>query len=108
VLITAIHATIAIGLNGYLSVAPVLANAAAFILATLISYVVNTYWSFSRRMGGATLRRFLLVSLIGFFCTTLIAAAAQLSGLSPLVGVGAIVIAIPSISFLIHYFWTYQ
>ena len=65
-LVTGLHAITAIVLIEWLALAPPLANGVAFAVATVVSYVVNTTWSFSSQLHGRTLRRFVCVSVAGF------------------------------------------
>ena len=67
VFMTALHATIAVAIIRLLLDSPPLANGAAFIVATLVSYYINTRWSFSARLHGRSFARFLMVALLGFF-----------------------------------------
>ncbi len=67
VFVTALHALVAVLFIHFISAPPPLANGVAFAVATVLSYVINTTWSFSARLHGRTLVRFLLVSVCGFF-----------------------------------------
>nr|WP_242489393.1 GtrA family protein [Pseudomonas sp. TH08] len=106
--VTALHALIAIVFINFVSALPPLANGVAFAVATVVSYVINTTWSFSARLHGRTLMRFLLVSLGGFLLAMLVAWAAQVAGLHYLLGIGAVALTIPAFTFVLHNFWTYR
>ncbi|KRW66623.1 sugar translocase [Pseudomonas sp. TTU2014-105ASC] len=108
VLVTLVHTLIAIvcvetGLAG-----PALANGAAFTGATLLSYVINTRWSFARPLHGHTLVRFLLVSLVGLFLAVIIAGAMEQAAVNYLLGIAAVAMVVPVLSFCMHNFWTYR
>lgn len=108
VLVTTVHALIAIlcvetGLTG-----PALANGAAFTGATLLSYVINTRWSFAMPLHGRTLARFLLVSLVGFWLAVMIAGAVERAALDYLLGIAAVAAVVPVLTFCMHNFWTYK
>jgi putative flippase GtrA len=108
VFVTALHALIAVLFINYVLPQPPLANGVAFAAATVVSYVVNTTWSFSSRLHGRTLLRFLMVSGAGFLLAMLVAWAAQIAGLHYLLGIGAVALTIPAFTFVLHNFWTYR
>ncbi|SEM39002.1 Putative flippase GtrA (transmembrane translocase of bactoprenol-linked glucose) [Pseudomonas sp. ok272] len=107
-LVTALHAVVAVLFIHYVSPLPPLANGVAFAVATVVSYVINTTWSFSSRLHGRTLLRFMLVSVAGFFLAMLVAWVAQRAGLNYLWGIGAVALTIPAFTFVLHNFWTYR
>lgn len=106
--VTALHALVAVLFINYVLPLPPLANGVAFAVATVVSYWVNTSWSFSSRLHGRTLVRFLMVSGAGFLLAILSAWAAQMAGLHYLLGIGAVALTIPVFTFVLHNFWTYR
>ena len=108
VLVTGVHALIAIAFMQWVSSTPPLANGVAFAGATILSYSLNTLWSFSARLQGKTLWRFAVVSLLGFCLAILIAWIVQVLGWNYFVGIAAVALTLPPISFLLHSFWTYR
>lgn len=63
---TLIHVLVALALQHFLGLAPLLANFLAYGSAVSFSYVGNARWTFRGRSHGApTALRFLLVSLLG-------------------------------------------
>jgi putative flippase GtrA len=106
--VTALHALVAVLFIHFIAAQPPLANGVAFAVATVVSYVINTTWSFSARLHGRTLRRFLLVSTGGFFLAMFVAWAAQIAGLPYLLGIVAVALTIPAFTFVLHNFWTYR
>ena len=105
---TLLHAAVALTLIDALGSTPPAANGIAFCVATVFSYFVNTLWSFSAYLHGKNLRRFLVVSVIGFFLAMGLAWVAELLGWSPIAGVGLVVVVVPGLSFLMHNGWTYR
>jgi len=87
---------------------PSVANGAAFVLATLVSFVINTVWSFSQPLQGIAFFRFLVVSSLGLTLTVLIARIAQGLNLNYLLGIGLVVVVIPPVTFALHNTWTYR
>ncbi|MBU6959708.1 GtrA family protein [Pseudomonas sp. CVAP len=106
--VTALHAVVAVLLINYVLALPPVANGVAFSVATLVSYVINTSWSFSSRLHGRTLVRFMMVSGAGLLLAMLVAWAAQMAGLHYLLGIGAVALTIPAFTFVLHNFWTYR
>lgn len=107
-LVTAVHTLIVVAGVESGIVRPALANGVAFCCATLLSYWINTRWSFGAVLRGATALRFLLVSLIGLCLAVAVAAAIDKAGFDYLLGIVAIVIAVPLVTFCMHNFWTYR
>jgi putative flippase GtrA len=108
VFVTGIHALIAILIVIYLIPAPPLANGVAFMGATLISYVINTTWSFSSQLQGSTLLRFVVVSIVGFIVAISVSWFMEQQGFNYLIGIVAVALTTPLITFLMHNFWTYK
>ncbi|SDS29332.1 GtrA family protein [Pseudomonas prosekii] len=106
--VTALHAVVAVLFINFLMPVPPLANGVAFAVATVVSYLINTTWSFSARLHGRTLLRFMLVSAGGFLLAMFVAWAAQIAGLNYLLGIGAVALTIPAFTFVLHNFWTYR
>ncbi len=108
VFVTALHALVAVMFINFVTPQPPLANGVAFAVATVVSYLINTIWSFSARLHGRTLLRFLLVSLGGFVLAMFVAWAAQMAGMHYLLGIGAVALTVPAFTFVLHNFWTYR
>jgi putative flippase GtrA len=106
--VTALHAVVAVLFINYVLALPPVANGVAFSVATLVSYVINTSWSFSSRLHGRTLVRFMMVSGAGLLLAMLVAWAAQIAGLHYSLGIGAVALTIPAFTFVLHNFWTYR
>jgi len=108
VFVTGLHALVAILFFNFVSPQPPLANGVAFAVATVVSYLINTTWSFSAQLHGRTLLRFMTVSGVGFLLAMLVAWVAQMAGLNYLLGIGAVAVTIPVFTFVMHNFWTYR
>ncbi|MFJ2712007.1 GtrA family protein [Pseudomonas sp. NPDC087346] len=108
VFVTALHALVAVLFINSVVPQPPLANGVAFAVATVVSYLINTTWSFSARLHGRTMLRFMVVSVCGFFLAMFVAWAAQMAGLHYLLGIGAVALTIPAFTFVLHNFWTYR
>lgn len=106
--VTAVHVLAAVLFMHVVLANPPLANGFAFLVATVVSYLINTLWSFSSRLHGRTLGRFVVVSIGGFWLAMLVAWVAQGAGLGYLTGIAAVALIIPVFTFILHNFWTYR
>lgn len=107
-LVTGVHVVAAVLFVHLVLANPPLANGFAFVVATMVSYLINTLWSFSSRLHGRTLGRFVVVSIGGFGLAMLVAWVAQRVGLGYLAGIAAVALIIPVYTFILHNFWTYR
>jgi len=105
---TLIHIVVASVLIEQQQVKPNMANGCAFIMATLFSYLVNTYWSFSSVMNAKNVTRFWITSIVGLVLAVALSSLADLLSFHYLVGIAMVVITVPIISFLIHSNWTFR
>ncbi|MBY4866419.1 GtrA family protein [Burkholderia sp. Bp9017] len=105
---TALHALIACTMYALFDATQVVANAVAFICATVFSYLANTLWSFSSTVHARNLRRFLVVALAGFTETMALARIAELLDVPRGWSIVAIALLIPPTTFLMHRLWTYR
>ncbi len=107
-LATGLHVLIAVSFIRLILPSPIIANGVAFVTATLFSYLINTLWSFSSRLHGKNLRRYILVSALGFLLALVIAGLAEHYGLPYVCGIALVVLIVPPVTFLLHSFWTYR
>jgi len=105
---TATHALIAAGLIRLVGAEPSVANGIAFLCATTVSYLINTLWSFSAPVGVATIRRFVLVSMLGFVAAMLVAGMVEGWGGHYVIGILAVAVSVPPLTFALHSLWTYR
>ena len=108
VFVTLVHVIVAILLIEFVKVVPSIANGMAFIIATAISYIANTLWSFSDKLSGGTLTRFLIVSGIGSMVAMVGAGTVDHFGGHYLLGILVVVLTVPPLTFILHNFWTYR
>lgn len=107
-LVTGVHVLIATLLIQLILLSPSLANGVAFMVATIVSYLINTLWSFSSPLHGRNLFRFGIVSFIGILISMLVSGAAENQGLHYCYGIALVVCIVPPVTFLLHNFWTYR
>jgi putative flippase GtrA len=108
ILVTTLHIFIATLVMEYVLAIPPLANGVAFFFSTIISFLINTIWSFSSHLNGKTLFRFVAVSLIGLLVAMGVSSAAQYIGLHYLYGICAVALVVPPLTFILHNLWTYK
>ena len=85
-----------------------LSNIAAFVVASLFSYIVNTKWSFNKKLGQLNFIRFYTVAFCGLLATLIIFGATASFDLSSTIGTIIVVISLPPVNFTIHILWTYK
>ena len=107
-LITAIHIATTTAWLHFIYPASSIANGVAFVTATIISYVINTKWSFSAKLHKTNLYRFSIVSCVGLILAVTISGTAQHYGLQNALGTFFVVCAVPPVTFILHNFWTYR
>jgi len=84
------------------------ANGIAFTLATIFSYVMNTYWSFQSKMSFVILCRFWSVAALGCLLAVIISSFAESLGFHYLIGIAMVMSVVPIISYALHRNWTYR
>lgn len=107
-LITLIHIAIVVLMVELFGSSPSVANGVAFTVSGLISYIINTLWSFSARLRGYTLFRFLCVSLVGLCVSMLIARFGLQAGYDYRASTAIVVLVVPVVTFFLHSKWTYR
>ncbi len=107
-LVTGLHITIAYAIINVLLPVPWIANGIAFIISTMVSYLLNTIWSFSSQPDGTNFLRFYIVSGVGLCLAMGVSGLAQFCGMNYWNGICAVVLSGPPTTFLLHNFWTYR
>ena len=107
-LATGVHVATAAAFLTWVAPEPVIANGLAFTVATVVSYLANTLWSFSATLGARTGSRFLVVSGVGCLLSMLIAGVAARFGASPAAGIAFVVVLVPPLTFAMHHGYTYR
>ena len=91
-----------------INVPVVAATLVAFIIGALVSYGLNTRWTFEASLTPRNFVRFLVVTLIGLGLSMLIAWALNVIGIHYLLISLLIIILIPVWNFIAHGAWTYR
>ena len=105
---TGIHTSIVVTLVELLRTSPTIANAIAFMAANAFSYWANRRWNFRTNASIQQYTRFLFVSLAGLAITILVRSIADRAGLHYLIGLALVFIALPTLTFILHYRWTFR
>jgi putative flippase GtrA len=108
VLVTGLHVLVAASVIRFLWLNPMFANGIAFVTATVVSYVINTRWSFSSSFQSRSFVRFCVVSVIGCLLAMGVSGTADAYGWSYWIGIAAVVMVVPPVTFLLHSLWTYR
>lgn len=107
-MVTSIHAAVAITLIESLRAHPAVANGAAFLIANLLSFFANTLWSFQARLSLRVWLRFVAVSAAAWVLTMAIAWGVDRAGGHYLLGIAVVVTVVPLLSFVAHRLFTYR
>lgn len=105
---TGVHVLCAAVLIESFGVRATAANGVAFCSATLLSYLLNTFWTFRRQATRGNAARFWLVSTLGLCLTLLLSGAAEAAQLHYLAGIALVVALVPPVTFVLHSAWTYR
>lgn len=105
---TAVHTCVAVTLIKALGAGPASANVVAFVTATLVSYLLNTLWSFGQPLSRVTLVRFITVAAVGATLTAVVAGVADSLGAHYLVGIACVALSVAPVTFILHKYWTYK
>lgn len=109
VIATLIHVVVASSLISMeLLHLPGVANGFAAVTAASFSYVGNTKWSFKTSFTQRNAVRFIVTAVAGSSMAFALSSLADILGYHYLVGIGLVVVCVPIMSFLLHYYWTYR
>lgn len=87
---------------------PSIANGVAFVAATLVGLLINSYWSFNFKLTSEVGTRYFAVAVLGLVVSMGLSHAIYLAGLSYWVGIALVVVVMPVMNFLMHHYWTYR
>ena len=87
---------------------PISANIIAFIISTITGYLLNTFWSFKFKPTRVNLLKYFLVVILNLATVTLVSSIFFFYNIHYLLSLLCIVILLPSITFFIHFNWTYK
>jgi len=83
-------------------------NAISYTIATIISYYINSIWTFNRKVSTKNMSKFILVCLIGLIISSIISHIIDLNNLNNYIGVVLIVFTNTTLIFTLHKYWTFK
>lgn len=107
VMATCVHTLVVYLLIQFYAVNVGFANALAFLIATSISYVANTNWTFESKHSSQIMFRYVVVTCTGSFLAYMLASFCDAIGLPWWCGVVLIVAITPMLTWKAHKSWTY-
>lgn len=105
--VAAFHYGMAVLLVEVIGLHPAPANSAAFLMAALLSYTLQTLWTFESRFTARNAARFVMVILLGVLVSWTTSTLVGILGWPYRVGVLLVLVLIPGLNFVLHYAWTY-
>ena len=104
---TLAHGLVVVALMEVLKPPAALANGVAFVFANLMSYALNSRFTFKAPMSFAGYRRFLLVSLVSLALTLLITSGVEYAGLHYGIGLLMVIFVVPVLNYLVMKVWAF-
>ena len=104
---TMVHAGIVIALMEALAPPAFLANGVAFVFANLMSYSLNSRFTFKIPVSFLGYRRFLLVSLVSLALTLLITLVVEYLGWHYGVGLIMVILVVPVLNYMVMKVWAF-
>lgn len=104
---TMVHAGIVIALMEALAPPAFLANGVAFVFANLMSYSLNSRFTFKIPVSFLGYRRFLLVSLVSLALTLLITLVVEYLGWHYGVGLIMVILVVPVLNYMFMKVWAF-
>ena len=105
---TAVHAGIVIALMELLAPPAFIANGIAFCFANVMSYLLNSRFTFRIPASLLGYRRFLAVSLVSLGLTLLITSVVEYLGLHYAVGLVMAIFVVPVLNYLVMKLWAFK
>jgi putative flippase GtrA len=105
---TAIYVALSYTMINVLAFKIIVSSTLAFAAASVFSYLVNTFWSFSGQPGLNNLLKFIAVTAIGSVISSSILKYAILAGFGYRAGIIMILLIVPLVTFIAHHAWTYR
>jgi putative flippase GtrA len=104
---TGVHAVIVITLMEVFAPPAFVANGVAFFFANLMSYALNSRFTFRIPLSFLGYRRFLFVSLVSLALTLLITSLVELIGWHYGIGLALAILVVPVLNYLVMKIWAF-
>ncbi|AUA32235.1 GtrA family protein [Pseudomonas sp. SGAir0191] len=105
---TAVHAGIVVALMETVAPPAFIANGIAFCFANVMSYLLNSRFTFRTPASFLGYRRFLAVSLLSLGLTLLITSVVEHLGLHYAVGLVMVIFVVPVLNYLVMKLWAFK
>ncbi|QXI34964.1 GtrA family protein [Pseudomonas promysalinigenes] len=105
---TVVHAGIVVALMETLAPPAFIANGIAFGFANVMSYLLNSRFTFQTPASFLGYRRFLAVSLLSLGLTLLITSVVEYLGLHYAVGLVMVIFVVPVLNYLVMKLWAFK
>jgi len=105
---TLVHAGIVVALMELLAPPAFVANGIAFGFANVMSYLLNSRFTFRTPATFSGYRRFLTVSLVSLALTLLITSGVEYAGLHYAVGLVLVIFIVPVLNYLVLKLWAFK
>ncbi|KHL76128.1 membrane protein [Pseudomonas putida] len=104
---TAVHAGIVVALMELFAPPAFIANGIAFMFANVMSYVLNSRFTFRTATSLLGYRRFLLVSLVSLGLTLAITSVVEYLGWHYALGLLMVIFVVPVLNYLVMKLWAF-
>lgn len=104
---TGIHVIVFLGLSELFKLNYVQSNFVAYVVATLLSFVGNSFWSFGCRPAGYRFVRYMCVALFGLALSMGVSWVCEAMLVNSFVTILWIVMLVTPTTFLLHRYWTF-
>lgn len=84
------------------------ASSLSYIVATIFSYIIHTYWSFSSVAMKKNAAKFFTISALNFIIARYLPSLGVLLNLTGQLTLLITALVMPAITFFLHTFWTYK
>ncbi len=105
---TLIHSTAVISFVELLAINPVLANTFAFFISNILSYFMNSNWTFRVAPNLSGYLKFLIASTGSLFFAITFSAFAEYMGWHYLIGLFLVIVISPLLTFLVYKTWVFS
>lgn len=104
---TGIHVAVFLGLSEWFKLNYVQSNFVAYVVATLWSFVGNSYWSFGCKPSGSGFARYMCVALFGLVLSMGVSWVCEVMLVNAFVTIFWIVVLVTPSTFLLHRYWSF-
>ncbi|MEN3141352.1 GtrA family protein [Ochrobactrum sp. WV_118_8] len=104
---TAVHAAIVVALMELLAPPAFVANGVAFMFANVMSYILNSRFTFRTPLSFRGYRRFLLISLVSLGLTLIFTSLVEYLGGHYAFGLLMVIFVVPVLNYMVMKIWAF-